>query len=334
MHDGVTNKLKTEHRIKIELLEKKVNQFELENAQLLTEHSSNLIKQQDARNIQEDQAFKINELRKNLETCETELKNERDHNAQNVVKLKSQNTLLASKDIKVEAKNDACDSKTKKQYKSFGCQVGSILDPDKSVFNPNQECVDGEESAKTRSEKGISEKEEELNSRIEFWEEENKKLIWKHSKEQMELNFKISKYKKSEKQFESQGIQLKNVQSDLMTKEIELETCKDEILRMKKYRNEKKFKILNLETRLKEKSDEQKSILKNEREKILSFCKNMFSDGLDKLSSLGIEADATPEAQPVSHDLNNNVANLPTDLGDGETMMLTKNINRHIKKEV
>ena len=60
----------------------------------------------------------------------------------------------------------------------------------------------------------------------------------------------------------------------------------------------------------------------------------MFSDGLDKLSSLGIEADATPEAQPVSHDLNNNVANLPTDLGDGETMMLTKNINRHIKKEV
>jgi len=351
----VIQKLETEHRSKVEVLQTKLNKFEqeklnfeLENVNLLTDHSSNLIKLQDALNKQEKQACEINEISKNLETCETELKNERDHNAQNVVKLKSQNTLLASKDrsvfrdIKFEAENDACDSKRKKQYKSFGCQVGSTFDPDESVFNPNQECVDVESAKKA------SEKEEELNSRIEFWEEENKKLVWKHSKEQMELNFQIRKYKKSEQHFESQAIQMKTVQSDLMKKECELESYKG---RIEEYENEFSLadkaleklrtnkhdlvtKIVDLETLLKKKSDELKTVFQHERKKILGFCKNIFSDGFDKISSLEIEADSTPEViKPVSNDLNNNVANMPTDLGDGETMTLTKNRDRKFKQE-
>jgi hypothetical protein len=194
---------------------------------------------------------------------------------------------------------------------------------------------------------------EELNSRIDFMEEENNKLILKHSKEQMELNFKLRKYKKSEEQFEKQGTELKTLTTYLKNKNVELETCKNELLTYKCDQVKLKTdliaksmtlkrkidlskandaKISKLEGQLQTKTDQLESISHQERRKMLSYCKNHFQKEVDKFSKMEIELNTTAilhkysvakhGSKPISTDSNNNKADVPIDLGDGETMLL------------
>jgi len=399
-HHKVTKQIKSEYENKLETLQNKMNQVETEKAKLILEHNNTLFSLQDEKlmkmKIHEDlirtsrgQSRKVTEMCaqlkythkyaqnadcktltaeldankilsnktiQELKICETKLETERDQNARNVAELNTQISVLSSNNVNEEVMNDTSDSITKHD---IGCQVKLTTAKQVSTSNPDQSI---EECAELDSAKTVSDKEEELNSRIDFWEEENNKLILKHSKEQMELNFKLRKYKKSEEQFEEQGIQLKTVKSDLKYKNCELETCKNELLTYKcdqvklkteliaksmtlKRQNDlsqvNDDKISKLEKQLQMKTDELESISHQKQRKMLSYCKERLQKEVDKLSKLEVELNtndilhkysvAKNSSTPVPNDLNNNVANVPTDLGDGEILMLRT--QGKIKKE-